>query len=143
VTQILGGKATSRVIKKTNLKTATAFSNSLWIIGMAMMGTARNTQQAFTALFLWTFGHQRNTSVAPYLQMYGAKLGYGKAEIIAATGNLNAYIKVLIPLLYSNIFAWATSGGRNMPGLPYYTICVLTALSQMAFIKAAPEDPKQ
>lgn len=140
VTQILGGKVTAKIIAKMGLKSATTFANTLWVLGMAMMGSARNTKQAFTALLLWTFGHQRNTSVAPYIQKYGGAQGMGRAEIIAATGNLNAYIKVLIPLLYSNIFAWATSGGRNIPGLPYYTICVLTILSQCAFMTADPQD---
>jgi predicted MFS family arabinose efflux permease len=141
VTQILGGKITKRIIESFGLRKSTLFSNALWVLGMAMMGTARNTQQAFTALLLWTFGHQRNTSVAPYMQKYGSEVcGMGRAEIIAATGNLNAYIKVLIPLMYSNIFAWATSNGRNMPGLPYFTICLLTTLSQLAFWTANPSD---
>jgi MFS family permease len=140
LTQIGGGMVTKKIIAQIGLQSSTLFANSLWIIGMAMMGTARNTQQAFTALALWTFGHQRNTSVAPYMQKYGAQLGMGRAEIIAATGNLGAYVKVLIPLFYSNIFAWATSGGRNMPGLPYYTICCLTALSQCSFWAAGVED---
>lgn len=140
VTQILGGRATKKIIEKTDLKTNTILANSLWIIGMAMMGSARNTKQAILALMLWTFGHQRNTSVQPYMMKYGQAAGMGRAEIIAASGNLNAYIKVLIPLFYSNIFAWATSGGRDMPGLPYFAICALTALSQAAFWTANPED---
>jgi MFS family permease len=139
LTQILGGKASAEIIKKTSLKTSCLFSNLMWVIGMAMMGTARNTQQAFTALALWTFGHNRNAPVSAYMQSYGQKLGMGKGEIIAADGNFKAYIKVMIPLLYSNLFAWATSGGRNMPGLPYFVICGLTILSQSTFQIAAPE----
>lgn len=140
VTQIAGGKLTARIIKRLGLQRNTAFANAMWIIGMAMMGTARNSKQAFMALAIWTFGHQRNTSVAPYMQKYGAAQGMGKAEIIAAGANLNAYIKVLIPLFYSNLFAWGTTGGRNIPGLPYFAICVLTALSQFTHTLAAPED---
>jgi len=140
VTQILGGKITGTLVKSIGLKNSQVFSNALWAIGMAMMGTAKTTQQAFTALFLWTFGHNRNTAcVSPYLQKYGSAAGMGRAEIVGATGNLNAYIKVLIPLFYSNLFAWATSGGRNMPGLPYFAICALTGLSQATFWQAAPE----
>jgi len=140
LTQIAGGIISGRIIKGTSLKFSTAFSNFMWILGMAMMGTARNTQQAFTALAIWTFGHQRGTPVSSYLQKYGARQGMGRAEIVGAQGNLAAYFKVMIPLLYSNIFAWATSNGRNMPGLPYFTICAITALSQLTFLSAAPED---
>merc|ERR1740117_1848914 len=99
VTQILGGKITGTLVKSIGLKNTQVFSNAMWVIGMAMMGTAKTTQQAFTALFLWTFGHNRNTAcVSPYLQKYGSAAGMGRAEIVGATGNLNAYIKVLIPL---------------------------------------------
>lgn len=140
VTQILGGAISSRIIKAFSLKTSAVFSNVMWTIGMALMGTSRNTQQAFTALFLWTFGHQRATPVSSYLQKYGAAQGLGKGEIIAAQANLAAYVKVAIPLFYSNLFAWATTNGRNMPGLPYFVICFLTAMSQLTLLKAAPED---
>merc|ERR1711879_646346 len=140
VTQILGGKTSAEIIRRTGLKFSTGLSNFMWILGMAMMGTARNTAQAFLALAIWTFGHNRATPVTTYLQKYGDKQGMGRAEIIASSGNFKAYIKVMIPLLYSNLFAWATSGGRNMPGPPYFVICGLTALSQMTFKIAAPSD---
>jgi len=139
VTQILGGKVTATVIKQVGLNSAALFANVMWGIGMTTMGTARSTAQAFLALFIWTFGHQRNNSVAAYLQQYGAAQGMGKAEIVAANGNLLAYVKIMIPLLYSNLFAWATSNGRNMPGLPYFVICGLTALAQMCLWTANPK----
>merc|ERR1711862_261922 len=116
-TQILGGKVSAQIIKRTSLKATTLFSNAMWILGMALMGCSRNTTQAFVALFVWTFGHNRNTPVASYMQKYGAAQNMGRGEIIAAQGN----------------FAAATSNGRNMPGLPYFVICFLTALSQCTF----------
>jgi len=140
LTQTAGGFVSKEVIKKVGLKQFTLFANLMWAIGMSTMGTARTTAHAFFALFLWTFGHQRNSGVSTYMQKYGQKQDMGKAEIIAANGNLLAYIKVLIPLFYSNLFAWATSNGRNMPGLPYFVISTLTMLSQIAFFAAAPQD---
>jgi len=140
VTQIGGGKATSRIINSIGLKSATLFSNMMWVLGMAMMGTAKTTKQAFFALAIWTFGHQRATPVNAYLQKFGAAEGMGRAEIIGAQGNMLAYAKIMIPLLYSNIFAWATSNGRSMPGLPYFLICAITGLSQLAFMKADVSD---
>eukprot|EP00404_Azadinium_spinosum_P034231 CAMPEP_0180645278 /NCGR_PEP_ID=MMETSP1037_2-20121125/48895_1 /TAXON_ID=632150 /ORGANISM="Azadinium spinosum, Strain 3D9" /LENGTH=388 /DNA_ID=CAMNT_0022669107 /DNA_START=37 /DNA_END=1203 /DNA_ORIENTATION=+ len=139
--QVLGGKACAMIIKATSLKTATVFSNIMWAIGMSLMGSARSTAQAFTALLaFWTFGHQRATPVGSYIQKHGAEQGMGRAEIVAAQGNLTAYVKVIVPLLYSSIFAWATSNGRNIPGLPYFVIATLTAISQFVFWSAAPED---
>lgn len=140
VSQIVGGKVTQLLVRSTSLKQAALFANIMWAIGMSIMGTARSTSQAYLALALWTFGHQRNNSVAAYMQKYGAKLDMGRAEIVASSGNLLAYVKVMIPLFYSNMFAWATSNGRNMPGMPYFVISVLTAVSQFAFMQAAPED---
>eukprot|EP00413_Alexandrium_margalefii_P026032 CAMPEP_0204567334 /NCGR_PEP_ID=MMETSP0661-20131031/36543_1 /ASSEMBLY_ACC=CAM_ASM_000606 /TAXON_ID=109239 /ORGANISM="Alexandrium margalefi, Strain AMGDE01CS-322" /LENGTH=428 /DNA_ID=CAMNT_0051575241 /DNA_START=36 /DNA_END=1322 /DNA_ORIENTATION=+ len=141
VSQILGGMGSAMVIKSIGLKTTTLFSNIMWAVGMLLMGSARNTAQAFTALVaFWTFGHQRATSVNSYLQKYGAEQGMGRAEIVGAQGNLIAYLKVMIPLFYSNLFAWATSGGRDMPGAPFAVIAALTAVSQMTFWAAAPQD---
>mmetsp|Transcript_107256 Transcript_107256/g.313627 ORF Transcript_107256/g.313627 Transcript_107256/m.313627 type:complete len:425 (+) Transcript_107256:59-1333(+) len=146
VTQIAGGRVTAGVIEQLKkmkvpaLKVAALFANVMWAIGMATMGTAKGTPQAFFALFLWTFGHQRSNSISVYLQKYGAAEGMGRAEIVAATGNLLAYVKVLIPLFYSSLYAWATSNGRNMPGLPYFVISALTALAQGSFWLAAPQD---
>merc|ERR1719198_1726398 len=105
-----------------------------------MMGNARNTAQAFAALFIWTFGHNRASPVGAYQQTYGAAQGMGRGEIVAASANFGAYIKILIPLFYSNLFAWATSNGRDIPGLPYFVICGLTALAQLTFKVASPQD---
>jgi len=140
ITQSVGGKVSKEIIQRVGLKPFTLFSNMMWAIGMSTMGTARSTAHAFFALALWTFGHSRNSGVSTYMQKYGQAQDMGKAEIIAANGNLLAYIKVLIPLFYSNLFAWATSNGRNMPGLPYFMISTLTMLSQLTFMAAAPQD---
>lgn len=140
LTQIAGGIANSKMIKTFGLKSTTLMSNLIWILGMAMMGTARNTKQALFALAIWTFGHNRANPVNAYMQKYGAAEGMGRAEIVGANGNALAYAKIMIPLLYSNVFAWATSNGRNMPGLPYFVICALTGLSQFAFQNAGCED---
>merc|ERR1719310_2122101 len=128
------------MIKAFGLQNSTLAMNMLWILGMAMMGTARNTKQAFAALAIWTFGHTRSTPVDTYLQKYGAEQDMGRAEIVGAAGNMLAYAKIMIPLLYSNVFAWATSNGRNMPGLPYFVICAITGMSQLDFMNAKADD---
>lgn len=138
LTQIAGGQISKEVTRTQGLDRAALFANTMWIIGMSTMGRAKNGANAAFALFLWTFGHQRNNSVAAYMQKYGEKVGMGRGEIIASTINFTAWVKIFIPLVYSNLFAWATSNGRNMPGLPYFLIATLTALSQLQLWAAAP-----
>merc|ERR1712224_1183666 len=140
VSQILGGSFTKAFIEKAGLKNTVSFSNAAWILGMLMMGSARNTKQAFLALAIWTFGQQRASPVNAYLQKYGAAEGMGKGEIVAAQGNLTAWCKVLIPLFYSNLFAFTTTNGRNIPGSPYFVICVIMALAQRMFWRANLQD---
>jgi len=140
LTQIAGGMFTSKLIKTIGLSPTLLFSNMVWIVGMALMANARNTPAAFLALFVWTFGHQRAAPVNAYIQKYGGAQGMGRAEIVGAVGNLTAWCKVAVPLFYSNLFAFFTSNGRNIPGAPYYAICVLTALAQLASRNAAIKD---
>jgi len=139
LSQIAGGKLTGRIVKRVGLKGHVAIANLCWAVGMILMGTARKTPQVLLALCLWTFGHQRANTPSVNLQTYGAAQGMGRAEIIASTGNLLAYIKIMVPLLYSNVFAWATSNGRNMPGLPYFIIAAFTAMSQASYFIANPK----
>jgi len=140
LTQIAGGKFTSRMIKAIGLSSTITFSNAVWMLGMTLMANARSTPGAFFALFVWTFGHGRAVPVDAYLLKYGQEQGMGRAEILGAVGNLRAWCKVVVPLFYSNLFSWSTSGGRNIPGSPYYAIAVLTALSQVMYQKAAVKD---
>lgn len=140
LTQIAGGKFTSKLIKAIGLKPSVSFSNAIWIVGMSLMANARSTPGAFFALFFWTFGHNRQAPVDAYLQKYGQGQGMGRAEILGAVMNLRAWFKVIVPLFYSNLFAWSTSGGRNVPGAPYYAIAVLTAISQGLFQSAGAQD---
>ncbi|CAJ1418751.1 unnamed protein product [Effrenium voratum] len=124
--------------KLSALKVSTLISNTFWSLAMLTLGSARHTPQAFLALFLTTFGTMRNNSISTYMQTYSESAGLGRAEVVVATANLLAYVKVLAPLLYSNLFNWATTGGRSIPGLPYYVIALMTALAQGSFWLAAP-----
>lgn len=141
---VAGGKVTLLSLKglhKLNysaLKVSTFFSNSMWTAGMMTMGLARRTSQVSAAMFLWTFGQLRSNALTTYLQTYGAAEGLGRAEIVVATANLLAYVKVLAPLLYSNLFYWAASKDLRQPGLPYFVVAAMTLLAQVSFWLAAP-----
>lgn len=140
LSQIAGGAATSKLVKRIGLKSHVLFANLAWALGCAVLGTARTTPKLLAAIAIWTFGHQRANSVNVQLQTYGNAAGMGRGEIIAASGNLLAYVKIFVPLFYSNVFAWATSNGRNMPGLPYFIIAFLTGMSQIGYAIANPKE---
>jgi len=139
LSQIAGGAATGKIVKAIGLKSHVLFANLAWALGCMVLGTSRSTPKLFAALAIWTFGHQRANTVNVQMQTYGNAAGMGRGEIIAASGNLLAYVKIVVPLFYSNVFAWATSNGRNMPGLPYFIIAVLTAAAQAGYFIANPK----
>merc|ERR1719215_2459187 len=102
-------------------------------MAMCSLGTSRNYKKVALALTFMMFGHQRSTAVSAYLQQVGRTQNMGTAEVTAAVGNFLAILKVFVPLLYGNLFAWATSKGRYIPGLPYFSIAFLTVLAQLNF----------
>lgn len=140
LSQIAGGWATGKIVKSIGLKSHVLFANLAWALGCMVLGTSKSTPKLFAALAIWTFGHQRANTVNVNMQTYGGAAGMGRGEIIAASGNLLAYVKIMVPLFYSNVFAWATSNGRNMPGLPYFIIAVLTAAAQAGYGIANPKE---
>lgn len=143
LSQIGGGKAMEKMLTIAGQKSATLAANIMWIISMGLLGSSRSAYQLCLALFVMTFGHQRGTPVGAYLQKHGQAAGLGRAEIAAAQANLLAVVKVGIPILYGNIFAWATSRGRNLPGLPYFLIACLTLSAQLTLwsVDADKEEP--
>jgi len=112
---------------------ATLISNIAWILAMGCLGTSRNVFKLGLALLLMAGGHQRATAVSSYLQVAGKDIGMGSAEIEGAKANFTAVLKVFVPILYGNLFAFFTSKGRNFPGAPYFLIAALTAMSQVTF----------
>jgi len=131
-------------IGKYGQKRATLMANAMWAVAMGLLGSAKTVSQVVASLGSMTFGHLRNSAVSAYIQKHGQALGMGRSEIAAAQANFLAVLKVGIPFMYGNIFAKATSGGRNMPGAPYLAIALLTALSQLLFWTVDPdEEPKK
>lgn len=142
VTQFLCGPFMSNAIAKLGQKPATLLANVMWASAMGLLGTARSVQQIVLSLGTMTFGHLRNSAVSAYIQKHGQALGMGRSEIAAAQANFLAVLKVGIPFVYGNIFAMATSGGRNMPGAPYVLISILTMLSQLTLWTIDPDQDK-
>merc|ERR1719408_622759 len=82
------------------------------------------------------FGHGRAAYPSMLLNEHAANRGMGRGEIGAACGNFLAVLKIIAPMLYGRLFAWATSNGRNLPGLPYLAICMFVTAAQGVFTKA-------
>eukprot|EP00747_Dinoflagellata_sp_TGD_P038510 gnl/TRDRNA2_/TRDRNA2_139716_c2_seq5.p2 gnl/TRDRNA2_/TRDRNA2_139716_c2~~gnl/TRDRNA2_/TRDRNA2_139716_c2_seq5.p2 ORF type:complete len:115 (+),score=15.66 gnl/TRDRNA2_/TRDRNA2_139716_c2_seq5:154-498(+) len=108
-------------------------------LAMGVLSTVRSGRQLASALGIWIFGFQRSMAVSAYLQKHGQAVGLGQGEIVAAQMNLAALIKMFAPLLYGNLFAWATHGGRNRPGAPYVVVAAMTLLSQATFWSIDPD----
>jgi len=144
ITQFFCGYFMPVAIGKYGQKRATLMANAMWAVAMGLLGSAKTVSQVVASLGSMTFGHLRNSAVSAYIQKHGQALGMGRSEIAAAQANFLAVLKVGIPFMYGNIFAKATSGGRNMPGAPYLAIALLTALSQLLFWTVDPdEEPKK
>eukprot|EP00929_Paragymnodinium_shiwhaense_P031786 TRINITY_DN17738_c0_g1_i2.p1 TRINITY_DN17738_c0_g1~~TRINITY_DN17738_c0_g1_i2.p1 ORF type:complete len:422 (+),score=109.58 TRINITY_DN17738_c0_g1_i2:81-1346(+) len=139
ITQILGGKLGQFQIKHLGQKTHTLVSNMALAASMCIFGMAKDARQLAVALFLVAFSHQRSACIAAYVKEHGQAAGLGNAEMVAASTNLTAYIKVMAPLLYSNLYAWSTTKGRNFPGAPYFFIAALSCLAQLSFSSVDPE----
>jgi len=140
VSQIANGQMMKSMSAVAGRKGATAISNAMYAAAMVALGTSRSTLQVALAVVLMAFGHLRAGAVTNYLQHHGQAEGMGAAEIEAAKANLTAVLKVFMPIMYGNIFAWATSHGRSIPGLPYFLIAVLTGVAQLTFSSADPEE---
>mmetsp|Transcript_54996 Transcript_54996/g.159199 ORF Transcript_54996/g.159199 Transcript_54996/m.159199 type:complete len:422 (-) Transcript_54996:73-1338(-) len=139
VSQVVNGELMKRFGSQVPRKLLTAAANGLWMAAMMTLGTAKGVKQLAVALSLMAFGHLRAGAVSTYLQHHGQATGMGAAEIEASKANLTAMVKVVVPILYGNVFAWATSNGRNMPGTPYFLIMALTGLSQVVFSSVDPD----
>lgn len=132
-TQIAGGLLNQHIIKSLGLKSSTIFSNMAYFVGFGLLGTARGFRQVALALFCFSWGHGRGFYPGSLMQGHAREAGMGNGEIQGVQANFMAVLKIIVPTFYGRLFAWATSGGRNMPGLPYYAVCMFIAASQMVF----------
>eukprot|EP00421_Protoceratium_reticulatum_P050941 CAMPEP_0168455404 /NCGR_PEP_ID=MMETSP0228-20121227/50732_1 /TAXON_ID=133427 /ORGANISM="Protoceratium reticulatum, Strain CCCM 535 (=CCMP 1889)" /LENGTH=495 /DNA_ID=CAMNT_0008470247 /DNA_START=83 /DNA_END=1570 /DNA_ORIENTATION=- len=140
VSQIASGVIMQKLLRSSGQKVATLAGNAIWAVAMGLLGTSRSAAQLAMALVAMAGGgHNRSAGVGAYLQRHGQAQGMGAAEITGAQANLTAVIKVVVPILYGNLFAWATSGGCRIPGLPYFLIAVMAASAQMVFSSVDPE----
>jgi len=135
VTQILGGIFGKQIITSLGLKSSTLLGNLAYIVGFGLLGTAKGVKQLVLALACMTWGHGLARTGYPgnLLQEHATKMGMGRGEIAGAQANFTAVLKIIAPTAYGRLFAWATSGGRNMPGLPYLAICMCCAVAQLNF----------
>lgn len=139
LSQIVGGIVNKEVFQRLGSKAGSLVSNLSWTLAFAVFGSATTAKQLALTLAAMMLGHDRSIPVAAYLQHTAQKTGMGKGEINAAQLNLLAVLKVFVPIIYGNIFAWATSKGRHRPGLPYFSIALLTVVAQTLLCGIHPE----
>lgn len=130
VTQMAGGILSNKIMKAIGQDTYTKLGFASYMIGFASLGSARSVRNFGLALFFLMFGHQRNAEISTHLGVHATAAGMGKGEVAAASSNLTAMLKLIAPLMYSRVFAFNTSGGRNRPGSPYFLICAFLLAAQ-------------
>jgi DHA1 family tetracycline resistance protein-like MFS transporter len=142
VTQIFGGMAAKKLIMSIGQSSYTVIANACYALGFALFGTARSPPQIAAALLFIMFGHQRAGEASGLLQVEAAAKGMGRGEIAGAQANFLAIIKIVALVLYSRLFAWGTSSGRKLPGLPYLQIAAFMAAAQFTFNTVKKSAPK-
>jgi len=132
VTQILGGRLSSELMKKPGIETYTKMANAAYILGFALLGSAKNQNQIGAALLFLMFGHQRSSEPGLHLQAHATASGMGRGEFQGASANFLAVLKIIAPMMYGRTFANFSTKG--MPGAPYFLICAFIAASQATFM---------
>merc|ERR1719329_288310 len=132
LTQIAGGGLTKQVILSLGEQTYTLIGNCGFSLGFMLLGLTKSSPQLFLSLFALTLGHQRELEAKSLLSEECVKTGMGRGEIVGATNNLTAVMKVLAPMLYSRLFTFMTTGGRKVPGAPYFLIAFFIACAHAA-----------
>lgn len=135
-TQIAGGIIGKELIPKFGQSTYTAIGNAAYMAGFAFIASCKSKAQLVLGLLCLMFGHGRSAYPGTLLVNQATQLGMGRGEIGAAQGNFLAILKIIAPVFYGRVFAWGTSNGRNIPGLPYFIICAFLAAAQASFQKA-------
>lgn len=137
LTQILGGRLTKQIIGSLGQQAYTLIGNFGYALGFTLMGLTRSSPQLFVSLFALTLGHQRSSEAGNLLSQQAVAAGMGRGEVVGAITNLTAVLKMIAPMLYSRLFTLSTTGGRNVPGMPYFLIAAFVASAQ-ALIATVP-----
>jgi MFS family permease len=134
MTQIAGGIVNKQLMGKLGLSKYTMLAHVSCMLGFGLLGSAKNEKQLMNALFFLMFGHQRSAEAGNLLAEHASREGMGRGEIAGTQANFIAVLKIIAPVMYGRVFADFSPRGSNLPGAPYFLICVFVALAQSTFL---------
>eukprot|EP00928_Gymnodinium_smaydae_P054967 TRINITY_DN38645_c0_g1_i1.p1 TRINITY_DN38645_c0_g1~~TRINITY_DN38645_c0_g1_i1.p1 ORF type:complete len:466 (-),score=23.54 TRINITY_DN38645_c0_g1_i1:225-1622(-) len=126
---ILGGLIVKRSISMFGLRGHTTMANLtnafvcvLWG-GAGVIRDVARVPAALTmtvALTLIIPAARKRDGLEGLVHHVGSNAGFGHGFISAALMNWRAMFNISVPLLLGYVYAWAKSGGRNAPYLPFF-----------------------
>lgn len=138
---LVGSRMGKLTLKKLGGHGHTTFSNLISIVALAFFATvprwfkniANNWWPMFLGLLISSLGWNANSYVQAQGVVHAEAAGIGNGEYSAMLANMRSVMSSLAPTLYARVYAWSTSGGRNMPGLSYMVSAVFKVLAELCY----------
>jgi MFS family permease len=87
----------------------------------------------YAGLLFSSLGWNADTHVKACAAGHANAAGLGNGEYNAMLGNLRSVMTSLAPTLYTRVYQWSTSGGRNNPGLAYLVAALFKVVAQLFY----------
>jgi len=147
-TVMIGAFFVKKSIKTFGLRGHTSVSNGAQVLSAILWGLApaeapMDTVLTYLSLFI-SLGSQRKRdaveSIATRILVHDEKIGAG--EVAAGLSNWRSLSAILAPLLFGNLFAFATEkpDERYMPGAPFFALAGLTLAAETMLRNLKDED---
>ena len=129
-------------IARLGLDGHTTMSNIVQTLGFIVWGNAGNMAPYFggssevgvlMAIGLMVPGGRKRDGVEAMLNDIGVKAGFGRGYISAALMNWRAISNVFAPLIFGNIYSWATTAPRMNHGLVFTVMGLTQLLAEVVF----------
>jgi MFS family permease len=95
--------------------------------------SAHNWWPMFLGILISSLGWNADTYVKQQATVHAQAANIGNAEFSAMTANMRSVMSTLAPTLYARVYAWSTSGGRQMPGLAYIVSALFKVLAELTY----------
>jgi len=87
----------------------------------------------YLGLLLSSLGWNSNTYVKTVASKHATAAGLGNGEYNAMLGNLRSVMTALAPTLYTRVYQWSTSNGRNNPGMAYLVAALFKIVAELFY----------
>merc|ERR1712166_316146 len=87
----------------------------------------------FLGILISSLGWNADTYVKSQASVHAEAAGIGNGEYSGMLANMRSVMSTLAPSLYARVYAWSTSGGRQMPGLAYLISALFKVVAELTF----------